>query len=132
MCEFNGVLAVQKRPTTQPRDYITAFKKNFPNVKVRLPLSCDSETTQCLNSQEGCMMNAACKEQGLLHLTQGGTCILAGDTPSRVAEAAQYAQKLIGCKIMKSAPYYRQDGHVQVCTHTPGHVIWASWACICI
>ena len=63
---------------------------------------------------------------------QGGTCILAGDTPSRVAEAAQYAQKLIGCKVMKSAPYYRQDGHVQVCTHTPGHIVWASWACICI
>ena len=52
---------MQKRPTTQPRDYITAFKKNFPNVKVRLPLSCDSMAIQCLNSQEGCMMHAACK-----------------------------------------------------------------------
>lgn len=58
MEELNGVFAVQKRPTTQPRDYITAFKKNFPDVKVRLLLSCD---TQCLISQEGCMMNAACK-----------------------------------------------------------------------
>ena len=61
MGEFNGVLVVQRRPTTQPRDYITAFKKNFPDVKVRLLLSCDTETTQCLSSQEGCMMNAACK-----------------------------------------------------------------------
>ena len=61
MGELNGVLALQKRPTTQPKDYITAFKKNFPDVKVRLLLFCNTETTQCLISQESCMMNAACK-----------------------------------------------------------------------
>jgi len=37
-----------------------------------------------------------------------------GDTPSRVAEAANHAKKLIGCKILDSTPYYRADGHLQV------------------
>lgn len=47
-------------------------------------------------------------------IMQGGTCVLVGDTPSRVAEAAKYAKKLIGCEIMESTPYYRSEGHVQV------------------
>ena len=46
---------------------------------------------------------------------QGGTCVLVGDTPSRVAEAAKYAKELIGCDIMESQPYFSQEGHVQVC-----------------
>lgn len=32
----------------------------------------------------------------------------------KVAEAADYAKKLIGCKIMQNKPYYRTAGHVQV------------------
>ena len=28
------VMHIQRRPTTQPRDYITRFTKNFPAVKV--------------------------------------------------------------------------------------------------
>ena len=49
---------------------------------------------------------------------QGGTCVLVGDTPSRVAEAAKYAKELIGCDIMESQPYFSQEGHVQVCHHS--------------
>ncbi len=45
---------------------------------------------------------------------QGGTCILVGDTPSRVTEAANFAKKHLGCKVMQSTPYYRTDGHLQV------------------
>ena len=48
---------------------------------------------------------------------QGGTCVLVGDTPSRVAEAAKYAKELIGCDIMESQPYFSPDGHVQVRHH---------------
>ncbi|EIE21427.1 hypothetical protein COCSUDRAFT_56647 [Coccomyxa subellipsoidea C-169] len=45
---------------------------------------------------------------------KGGTCVLVGDDVKKVAEAADYAKKLIGCKIMQNKPYYRTAGHVQV------------------
>lgn len=40
--------------------------------------------------------------------------MLVGDDVKKVAEAADYAKKLIGCKIMQNKPYYRTAGHVQV------------------
>ena len=113
---------MQKRPTTQPRDYITAFSKNFPNVKVHdlphrssllsFPPSLQDSDRQHLHSQTA--------TPGV-HM-QGGTCILVGDTPSRVTEAANFAKKHLGCKIMQSTPYYRTDGHLQV-SHPCAHAL---------
>ena len=40
--------------------------------------------------------------------------MLVGDDVKKVAEAADHAKKLIGCKIMQNKPYYRTAGHVQV------------------
>ncbi|CAL8469658.1 g9199 [Coccomyxa elongata] len=45
---------------------------------------------------------------------KGGTCVLVGDDVKKVTEAADFAKKLIGCKIMQNKPYYRTAGHVQV------------------
>lgn len=61
-----------------------------------------------------------------------------GDTPSRVAEAANFAKKHLGCKIMQSTPYYRTDGHLQVrhsfmhappsgCIASTVYGLWADW-----
>lgn len=50
----------------------------------------------------------------LCHFEQGGTCVVVGDDAKKVAEAAGYAKKLIGCKILENTPYYRSSGHVQV------------------
>jgi len=50
---------------------------------------------------------------------QGGTCVLVGDDVKKVAEAAEFAKKLIGCKIMQNKPYYRTAGHVQVWQEFP-------------
>lgn len=40
--------------------------------------------------------------------------MLVGDDAKKVAEAASYAKKLIGCTILENNPYYRSSGHVQV------------------
>lgn len=37
-----------------------------------------------------------------------------GDDVKKVAEAAGFAKKLIGCTILENTPYYRSSGHVQV------------------
>lgn len=47
-------------------------------------------------------------------MSQGGTCVLVGDDVKKVAEAATFAKKLIGCTILENTPYYRSSGHVQV------------------
>ena len=47
-------------------------------------------------------------------IMQGGTCVLVGDDAKKVAEAAAFAKKLIGCTILENNPYYRSSGHVQV------------------
>lgn len=50
----------------------------------------------------------------------------------KVAEAADFAKKLIGCKIMQNKPYYRTAGHVQVCLTLPApympydSLLWAT------
>ena len=40
--------------------------------------------------------------------------MLVGDDVKKVAEAATFAKKLIGCTILENTPYYRSSGHVQV------------------
>ena len=105
------VFLVQKRPTTQPKDYITAFSKNFPDVKVPDPTQQDNNS---LANNASRQMQAMSSEATTDMHMQGGTCILVGDTPSRVAQAAKFAEKHLGCKVMQSAPYYRTDGHLQV------------------
>lgn len=67
-----------------------------------------------LRDQNPCL----CTEAGATTICcdlQGGTCVLVGDDVKKVAEAGEFAKKLIGCKIMQNKPYYRTAGHVQVC-----------------
>ena len=50
--------------------------------------------------------------------------MLVGDDVKKVAEAATFAKKLIGCTILENTPYYRSSGHVQVRTRwPPAHII---------
>ena len=50
--------------------------------------------------------------------------MLVGDDVKKVAEAATFAKKLIGCTILENTPYYRSSGHVQVrACWPPAHMI---------
>ena len=47
-------------------------------------------------------------------LSQGGTCVLVGDDGKRIAEAERIAEREIGCTILRTSTYFREEGHVQV------------------
>jgi hypothetical protein len=52
--------------------------------------------------------------------------VLVGDDVKKVSEAAGFAKKLIGCDIMKNAPYYRTSGHVQASPQACMLTTWCS------
>ena len=80
-CKADGdVMHMQRRPTTQPRDYITRFTKNFPAVKVNCSVAYTPEDQLTCRQHIGalsatvsfhdmhalCHANTRCAIEGLL------------------------------------------------------------------